>query len=432
MLRTSALSMGLRGMGVILALSLQALLANLLGVRDFGYYSIVLSYALLAAYAARLAADEVALRFATHYADRCNWGALRGLLRFLFPRILAASLLIALVSYPLVLVIEGPGTQANLALFAVSLVFPLAALALVSVLYRSFGMPLRSQLFEQLVRPLLLLLMVAAAILAGFFDLSAALLLTVVNSWLVLGLAWFFLRPRSTFAAAEPDRQDQGQWSRVMRALFLVAIAQEALNQLGVIMLGWFAMPEAAGQFAVVWRLCNLLGFALAAVGLVSGPMIARAHGRGDFAQVERIAVAAARYSFAFALIASLVLGIGGRLILSLFGDGFAEAYPALLILLAGGLINSSMGVVGYCLSLTGAHSAKARIHLAILVLGLASGAVLIPVFGLIGAAIAFAMSQALLNLAMMVTVERLYSIRSFLLPRRSADPRRDGAASRE
>ena len=99
--------------------------------------------------------------------------------------------------------------------------------------------------------------------------------------------------------------------------------------------------------------------------------MIAAAYRRNDMGELRRIAYINARLALLCAIGASLVFFAAGRQILTVFGDGFEQAYPALLILLAGGLVNASTGSVGFFMTMTNRQrAALVIIFLALAIIG--------------------------------------------------------------
>ena len=85
-------------------------------------------------------------------------------------------------------------------------------------------------------------------------------------------------------------------------------------------------------------------------------------------------------------------------------------------MLLAGELVAASVGPVGYFLTLTGRHRAATWIEAGTSVLVLMLALVLIPRFGILGAAEAVALGATVRNIAMVVAVWRLHGLRSLIV----------------
>ena len=84
-----------------------------------------------------------------------------------------------------------------------------------------------------------------------------------------------------------------------------------------------------------------------------------------------------------------------------------------LLILLCGEFVAAAAGPVGFFLTMTGRQMTATRIEAATSVIALGLALVLIPRYGILGAAIAVAAGSALRNASMFVAVWRQLGLRS-------------------
>lgn len=94
-----------------------------------------------------------------------------------------------------------------------------------------------------------------------------------------------------------------------------------------------------------------------------------------------------------------LLLAIAGKMLLGWFGDSFRDAYLPLVILLAGQAVNAATGMVGGVLSMTGHHRIFVLFNLVAFLVQLTLSWLLIPSFGMTGAAIATSTALIALNL---------------------------------
>jgi O-antigen/teichoic acid export membrane protein len=126
---------------------------------------------------------------------------------------------------------------------------------------------------------------------------------------------------------------------------------------------------------------------------------------------LARIARLSARISALFALGLTLLIVLLGPLLLGMFGPGFGDAYPALLIMLAGGLISSFTGSVGHLMTMTGYQRAALIIFTGAFAVSLLLNVALIPSLGAVGSAIASSVALVAWNLAMSIFVRRKIGI---------------------
>jgi O-antigen/teichoic acid export membrane protein len=408
----SAISIGVRIAGVGLSYAANILISRLLGLAGYGQYAIALGWALVLVLPARLGFDYSALRYATGYVEAGDSGSLRGFVRVSLGSVIGLSLLVGAV---MVLVASGTTNAVSLPTIAAAaaLIAPIAVIGILSVMMRLSQRYLASQFYDQVMRPALLVVLLGLVSLVDIrWSAPLAMLLTAVAAWLSLGaLGLHFRKAFATIWSVQPRFAEWRHWFRLSLPLLGVSVAQELLNQLEVILLGAFADARAAGLFAAAARLVSLMTFALAAFGIVSGPMIASAYRRGDLAELQSITSFTTRLGLIFAAGVALALIVGGKLLLSLFGPEFEAAYLPLLILVAGGLVNACTGVVVYLATLTGRERPALAIFLSALILSLVLNLLLIPRLGVVGAAIASSSALAFWNIAMLLYVRRALGI---------------------
>lgn len=413
--RGSLVSMTVRVAGLGLAFLSHMLLSRMLGAGQYGSYVIALGWAMVLVIPARLGLDNSVLRFATIYREEDRAADFRGLVLFSLATIALVSLAIAIALFaakssgvaPLRL-IDWP------MLLGVATLIPcLATLGWLSALVRTANRIFASQFYDQVLRPALLILLLMALVVEGGQQ-SASKAMLATSAAVAAALLGIAIHSRAAFAnmpAARPSLGHRSEWLAVSWVLFLMAAVQELLNQVDIILLGILGDATQAGHFAAAWRLSSLVPFGLAALSLVSGPLIASAYHRQDRGELARIARHSARLATGFGLILGALLSLFGRPLLGLFGPGFEEAYPALLILLAGGLVNCCTGVVGYFVMLTG-HQRTALACLATaLGMSVITNLLLIPRMGATGAAIASALALATWNLLLIAYVRRRLGI---------------------
>jgi O-antigen/teichoic acid export membrane protein len=407
--------MAVRVVGLALAFTTHLILSRVLGASQYGAYAIALGWAMVLAIPARLGLDNSVLRFATIYREEGRGSDFRGLIIFSLASISALSLIIAGALLAAKQIGFGPLRKIEMSLLiGMAMLIPFSAmLGWTSSLVRTANRIFAAQFYEQALRPALL---IGALLLfvgtGGRLDAAGAMLLTGATAG--IAMICLGLHARTSFAEiplGPASLEHRGEWLSVSWVLFLMAGVQELLNQIDVILLGILADATEAAHFAAAWRLSSIVPFGLVAVVTVSGPLIASAYHRGDMGELARIARLSARFATLVSLVIALALAALGRPALGLFGPGFSNATPALLILLAGGLVNSATGSVGYLLIMTGHQRAALAIFTAALLLSVLANIMLIPRFGAIGSAMASSLALASWNVTMAIYARRRIGI---------------------
>ena len=425
--QASAVSMAVRVAGLALAFLSHLMLSRTLGVREYGHYVIALGWAMVLVIPARLGLDNSVLRFATIYREQARARDLRGLVLFSLGLIAGISALIACLLLSAKALGAKPFRPIETSMLGgmILLIAGSAALGWFSSLIRTANRIFASQFYEQMLRPALLIAGLAILALLGLRpDSALAMVLTGVT--VVIATIGIAMHARAAFrevAAGHASFEHRREWLSVSWILFLMAVFQEVLNQVDLILLGIFANATEAAHFAAAWRLGSLVPFGLMAIATVSAPLLASAHHRGDLGELGRIARLNARFATLFAVAMAMILGALGRPALGLFGPGFEAGFAPLAILLIGGLINSFTGTVGYLMIMTGHQRAALTILSVALLLSVAANMVLIPRLGATGAAIGSALGLSAWNLIMAAYVRRRIGVDATALGMRFKQP---------
>jgi len=136
----------------------------------------------------------------------------------------------------------------------------------------------------------------------------------------------------------------------------------------------------------------------------------------GDRAELQKIVNRTTRLKFWGAVVAIMILAVAGRLILGIFGDEFIAGYPVLIVLATAQLAQAAGGTVTRLISMSGHQDKTLYIFGVATLVAFSLVAVLVPRFGVIGAAIAVLIVTVLWVAWMRSLVIRHLSIRPTIM----------------
>jgi O-antigen/teichoic acid export membrane protein len=166
---------------------------------------------------------------------------------------------------------------------------------------------------------------------------------------------------------------------------------------------------QAAGQLSILFAI--LFG----AFNSIFSPMVADLHARGESERLAELYHVCAKWRvYACAPVFVIVLFAPIDLVAFLYGSAYAQAATPLVILSAGQLFAVIAGTSQTMLTMTGRQRTVVVIFLATLLFDLALNFVLVPRFGLVGAASAAAVSAMVLNMGTAIAVKKHASIALF------------------
>ena len=181
-----------------------------------------------------------------------------------------------------------------------------------------------------------------------------------------------------------------------------------------LIILGWFVSASEIGIYSVVVQTALVVAFGLKTANMVVAPYFARLYAQGDIIALQSLVTLSARVILVITIPVVLIIAFAGELILGLaFGSDYKAGATSLAILAVGQLVNAMMGSVGFLLNMTG-HERDLAIGVGIAALcNIVLNLMLVPNFGLEGAASATACSMILWNFWLWRTVQRKLGIKS-------------------
>lgn len=182
--------------------------------------------------------------------------------------------------------------------------------------------------------------------------------------------------------------------------MLLTSVTSVILTQTDIVMIGIYLSTEDVGVYAVSIKLALLVSFVLGAINTIVAPRFAELHARGEHERLEHVVSASSKMIFFSVLPIVAGLIILGKPLLSLFGMHFTVGYGVLVILAIGQLFNAIAGSVGYLMNMSGHEKAYNLIMIASVVVNIALNILLIPQYGITGAAIASAVSMVVGNAA--------------------------------
>lgn len=420
LLRGAGGSAGIQVLNLLLTLVSGVFLARILGPENYGIYAFVISIITLLSLPAKAGLPTLLVRETANNHLNKYWGSMRGLLK--------ASNIFALGYSVLIIIIVGVwltwkstgeyNAQQTALMWALWLLPLMAFEAVRTSTLRGMRRVVTSQVPEKIVRPLVMIVLVGAALLFGN-ELNAVTaiqfnVIGAIAAFILAAIIFVKVIPRQVSkTAAEYNLKP---WAASLLPLSLFAGLKMLDSQVSILFLGFLGTKEEVGLFRVAATGATLVAFGLTAVNMALAPQVARLYSEGKLDKLQRLitlstrAVAAISFPVAFVLIFW-----GEELIGWVFGAEYVEAAIALTILCVGQLINASAGSVALVLNMTGNDKFTIIGAVVGLLVNLVLATILIPITGLTGAAISFSISLSLWNIVLMVTTKRKVGINTFL-----------------
>jgi O-antigen/teichoic acid export membrane protein len=411
----------LTGINLSFNLAISLTLARILGADGFGAYSYAVAVIGLLTVPALCGFENVVIRNVSVLDTSGNLGLMKGLLKRASQIVTGTAVLLCL----LVLACEwmfGGHHSSDLSRclqIGVVLLPVLVITRLIQSAMQGLNKVVPGQMPERLFHPVLFLAAVVTtwSMAPGNFSPETAIILHIGCAMFALAAGAVILaRSLPSGFREAPESYETWEWLKSALPLLAVMATHVLIHQTDIIMLGMLSTARNVGIYRAVTKGAELISFALFIISPALGPIIARLHHEGDMVRLQKTVAVGATACAAMALPVSLVMIFFGKYLLLLFGAEFVDGTSALSILSVAHFFNAFAGVAGIALVMSGRERDAALGFTTGAVVNVVLNAVLIPRFGMEGAALATGASLVLLNSILVLRARLSLSIRSTAL----------------
>ncbi len=400
--------------GSLIGLLLAALVGRTLGTGGAGSYFIAIAAFMIVSNVAELGADTGLVRFVSAAAATGRTATVSALVRTALRPVLVVGAGFVLLVAVVALTDGGPaGVSPPLLVAAAAVAVTSSLLAIALSLTRGFGDATTYPLLQNVLLPVLRLLAVSAALLAG------ATATGVITAWMaptiVVALVAVLIARRQLrrhVADLVPEPADAHAFWSFSASRGLAAAVEISLEWIDVLLVAALTSAEAAGIYAVVTRSARAGEVVQQAARIAVGPQISAALARGDLPRAQEIygIVTAAMIWLAWPFY--LVVAVFADTVLSLFGPGFSSGATSLVILVAAMAVATAAGTVQTIVLMGGRSRWQLADKTGALILNVVLNVLLIPIWGIEGAAVAWAVTILADTAVVVFQVQRLMGVR--------------------
>lgn len=413
--RMSLAAFFIRIVNALIAFGSQVLLARWMGGFEYGIFVLVWVTMIIVANLSCLGTHTVVIRFVPQYLANENHAKLRGILLAsrLFAFLLSCGVTLAGITG---LWFFSPRIEAYYLVPFYLGVICVPMMALTDVLEgiaRANSWVFSALLPTYLFRPVLILVFMVAALTAGFpasaeTAITAAILATYITA--VGQLAAVSGRAEKRVPPG-PRTYEPVNWLVVSMPIFLIEGFFFLLVNADVLMIGYFMSPgDVAVYFAAVKTLA-VVHFVYFAVKAGVAQRYAHFAHSDNQARFKRFVRETVSWTFWPSVLVGVVVLVLGEVLLGLFGNEFRYGYPLLFVLIVGIIARAAVGPAESVLTMSGNQNTCAAVYAAALAVNLCLNVLLIPLYGLWGAAAATSVAMTFESAALAITVWRRLGI---------------------
>jgi O-antigen/teichoic acid export membrane protein len=359
--------------------------------------------------------DNLLLRTVASYSQRSEWGEIVGLCRqslnlVLFTSIGCALLIVGGADWIASEILSKPGLAGTLRVMAGSVV-PLTVLMLCGEMLKGLQKVNLATFIQLLGVPLLSVgLAIGSIVGLGRLDLQGVTLIYALATTIVCLFAiGYGVRSLPIVRVV----QSVSGWTLLRQGTpFLgVTACSLALSSIDILLLGVWTDGQTVATYGIATRIAALTAFFLAGVNSVVSPKFAMLYADRQYDKLARLAGQASALTIVLTLPLLIPLLCFPTFFLNFFGAEYVSGATALVILVLGQLFNALTGSVGCLLLMTGREKLMQLNLVGVVIFSVLMNIVVIPRFGIVGAAVTSSLSLVILNGVSVALVYQKFSI---------------------
>ncbi|MBP6335020.1 MAG: flippase [Bacteroidia bacterium] len=396
-------SLILRFTGLALIFLSQILLARLMGVKGYGEYTVIMTALNFLVVLSLFGLDTGVLRFLPTYIQKSDYASVHGFLRFSYRVITFLAIVCSIGIFAFLL---SNAKKYHIG-FSEAIFWSVLLLPFLAFVYQASSVLRALQRIKTSLLPVYFLFPLTMSLGWWYYysdhnklPVDAAMMINLICT--VLVFIYIYRRVARTvneIVPVVPPKQESRLWLSVSATVLLTSMLNMLLKQSDILFVSYFLGNTAAGTYSAAAKMAMLVALGLSVIDYVYIPKIAALWENRKLIGLQKLVRDGSRQILWITIPVALVLIIGGKWLLSLFGPAFTGSYIPLIILIVGQLINAVTGMVGGVLMMTGHQRSFFLFYFLSFLIQVALNYLLIPGVGIIGAAIASATAVIFLNL---------------------------------
>ena len=379
-------------------------LARVLGAEALGIYALGMTIVGLLGIFNALGLPYSAVRFVASYTATARFDLLRGFLMRSILLLLTFNLLLGgamLLAGPWVAthVYHTPALSRYLGLFALIMIFGALTGFLGQVLTGYKDVARRTVITNFIGSPLTMIftlgLVGAGLSLWGYIFAQVASAFVMI---VLLVVAAWKLTPKAARAFSGRVVPIEKEVVSFSAAVFAMDALGFVMSQADKILIGFYLDARKLGIYAMAAALVAFVPAVLQSVNQIFSPTIADLFALGKHELLGRLFQTLTKWILGLTLPLACLIIIFARELMRIFGPEFEAGWPILIIGCLAQLVNCGVGSVGYLLLMSGQQRGLIRIQMVMACVMIALSLLLIPSWGLVGAATAAALTNATSN----------------------------------
>lgn len=410
------------GVGMFLGLIGRIIVAKYVTQEEYGIFSLALVIVNVLIPVFMLGLDSSSTRQIAFYRGKGDEARARGItlaslrLATVFSVSLSA-LLFFMSDIVSIEIFHNPDLSMPLRIFSITIPF-FVLIDILTSIFRAFNIAEPGMIFQNILKNFLfpLLLVVVILLSLPFISVVYAFMASIVLTFLVFALYTIKKTPVALKGTKSHFIGPEGKELLLFSLpLFAHSVLGSIIVWIDTLALGFFKTSADVGLYNAALPLANLLLMVLTAASFLYLPLMSQLYARKQIEEIRRSYIVINKWIFAATLPIFLIFMLFPEASLNIvFGIKYSGAAPALQILALGFFIHNILACSGYTLLGIGEARFLMWSGFVAVIISIVLNVILIPIFGIVGAAIATATTRISIGLLWSIRFNSLYRVLPF------------------
>ena len=397
------------------------LVSRYYGAEGMGVYSLSLSALLILEMCGTLGFRTSVLRFVGQFSAENKHHKINSLYKNILEIIIPVSLFLAVVlflfSNKIAVLIFHNGTL-SIPFKIISLILPIHVVAAINI---EIIRGLKNIPFSEYLRNLneslfgIPLLLVITLFVSNYYVPIATFAIATAGAFLIS--TPYVTKKMRSFSRNAEELLSKTELIKISLPMMITAFSALIMGKIGTIMIGMFSTTENAGIYDVALKLASVTSFVLYSINTIAAPKFSELYWSKNMEDLKKVVRLSSKLIFGFSFPVLLALILFPQFFMGIFGNEFIAGKCALVFLTIGQFVNASSGSVGVFLNMTGKQRIFRNIILLTTLINVILNYLLIPKYGINGAAIATMISVSFSNIGAALYIKVKSNIKTFYVP---------------
>ncbi len=417
----SANTIVIKVLGMLLGLGVTLIISKKYGAEGIGLYNLSVRTISLMTIISTLGIGTSILRYIGQFNQKGSEGKLKLLFRHSVQLVLPFSVILGISLFLASDLIANElfhNIKYTKLLRILSITIPFMVILNISVQFiRGLKSIKISETLRSLTRPIInitLLISIGLFIhhyLLPVFTFAVALIITTIFSVCYIYIKLHNIQKTSQISFTK------NELLKTSFPMLIIAIFTFLQTNISIYFLEAYTSTDQVGIFSVSLRLASLITLVLLAVNTIAAPKFSELYWANNHRELQKVIFFSTKLIFIFSSIIAITIILLANTTLNLFGEIFTQGKVVLIILCIGSIINSFTGSVQLLLNMTGLQNTLRNIILLIFPVNIFLSITLIPMYGIIGAALVSTIVISLVNIICVITVYKKLSLLTIYIP---------------